>query len=221
MARKKHKRRAVLNSLPDKIREETVTEIIPETKKQIAAPIKESFFSILLGALIVIIIGAIVYNYFSGLNKKGANPTIGPSPQASLEEVSQSEAFKEKIKPYKVLPGDSLWTIAQKFYNDGYKWTEIAKLNKLKNPDSIETGMTLSLPKIAVKEGAITPTALSTAAPKAITGTAYKVSVGDDLWDIAVRACGDGYKWMKLAEDNKLENPDIIHQGNVFKIKCK
>jgi nucleoid-associated protein YgaU len=39
---------------------------------------------------------------------------------------------------------------------------------------------------------------------------------GDSLWKIAVRAYGDGYKWVSIAKANKLVNPNLIHSGNVL-----
>jgi len=41
---------------------------------------------------------------------------------------------------------------------------------------------------------------------------------GDNLWQIALRAYGDGYQWVKIARENKLANPDLIHSGNILKI---
>jgi len=63
-----------------------------------------------------------------------------------------------------------------------------------------------------------TPVPTTTAQPDktAVSGNSYTVVAGDDLWDIAVRAYGDGYKWVEIARANKLENPNIIHPGNVF-----
>ena len=51
-----------------------------------------------------------------------------------------------------------------------------------------------------------------------ISGTSYTVMPGDDLWDVAVRAYGDGYQWTKIAEANHLADPNLIHVGNVLKI---
>ena len=51
---------------------------------------------------------------------------------------------------------------------------------------------------------------------KKISGNSYTVVKGDYLWDIAIRAYGDGYKWVDIARANKLANPDIIHSGNKF-----
>lgn len=51
-----------------------------------------------------------------------------------------------------------------------------------------------------------------------ISGNTYVIQEGDDLWDIAVRAYGDGYKWTEIAAANNLENPDIIHVNNTLKL---
>lgn len=51
-----------------------------------------------------------------------------------------------------------------------------------------------------------------------ITGGTYVIQPGDDLWDIAVRAYGDGYKWVDIADANNLENPDLIHPDNTLKL---
>lgn len=47
-------------------------------------------------------------------------------------------------------------------------------------------------------------------------GSSYTVVRGDNLWNIAVAAYGDGYRWVDIAEANNLVNPSIIHAGNVF-----
>lgn len=50
----------------------------------------------------------------------------------------------------------------------------------------------------------------------AAIGTSYTVVRGDNLWDIAVEAYGDGYRWVDIAEANDLANPQIIHAGNIL-----
>ncbi len=53
---------------------------------------------------------------------------------------------------------------------------------------------------------------------KSIAGNSYTIEKGDSIWDIAVRAYGDGYSWTRIAQANSLENPDLIFSGNVLKI---
>ena len=58
------------------------------------------------------------------------------------------------------------------------------------------------------------PAAVTPAAPEAISSDSYTVVKGDNLWSIAVRAYGDGYKWTEIAKANKLVHPSLIHPGN-------
>jgi nucleoid-associated protein YgaU len=48
---------------------------------------------------------------------------------------------------YTVVEGDNLWNIAVRRYADGYRWVDIARLNKLQNPDLIYPGDKFTLPK--------------------------------------------------------------------------
>ena len=58
--------------------------------------------------------------------------------------------IKINIGSYKVVRGDSLWKIAVRTYGDGYQWVKIWNNNKskLRNPDKLEIGMELVLPKL-------------------------------------------------------------------------
>jgi len=48
---------------------------------------------------------------------------------------------------YTVARGDHLWGIAVAAYGDGYKWSEIAKANEIYEPNYIEVGQVLKLPR--------------------------------------------------------------------------
>jgi len=48
---------------------------------------------------------------------------------------------------YTVVKGDYLWNIAVRVYGDGFKWVEIAKANKLANPNLIHPGNVFVLPR--------------------------------------------------------------------------
>jgi len=52
------------------------------------------------------------------------------------------------MKKYTIQTGDTLGSIAEKFYNDPMKYKEIAKANKIANPNVISAGRELILPGI-------------------------------------------------------------------------
>jgi len=41
----------------------------------------------------------------------------------------------------------------------------------------------------------------------------HKVEKGDNLWNIAVKYYGDGFKWVDIATENRLENASVIEEG--------
>lgn len=124
------------------------------------------------------------------------------------ENVEDRAVGKEsKLPKHKVIEGETLWSIAQMYYKSGYQWTLIAKVNNLTNPNLLVSGVTLTIPK----GEAVAPA-------DAISGSTYTVKENDTLWDIAVRAYSDGFRWEDIAKANALANPNLIHPGNVFKI---
>jgi nucleoid-associated protein YgaU len=163
----------------------------------------KSYVSLIYGALTVVVIFTIV---FLGIR------TFSQRPGTVTDEAGQTET-EEAAQTYDVKEGDSLWSIAEQVYKDGYKWSEIAKENNIENPDLIEKGMKLKIPTVMVKEEDVTSME-SLQTDNKITTDSYTVVEGDNLWTIAVRAYGDGYKWAEVAQVNKLDNPDVIHVGN-------
>lgn len=46
----------------------------------------------------------------------------------------------------------------------------------------------------------------------------YTIKRGDTLWDIAERYMGNGMGYHVIAEENKIENPDLIFPGEVINV---
>ena len=155
----------------------------------------------ILGALVIVIVGVLVVNYFR--DKSG-------------ETVPALTTQNEIGGTHTVVKGETLWSIAEENYGSGYNWTDIKSANKLTS-DTIEIGQTLSIPNVPTKEPTVTQKVVSAVDTQgAISTDSYAVVKGDSLWKIAVRAYGDGYKWVEIAKANKLVNPGIIHAGNVL-----
>lgn len=155
----------------------------------------QSKISMVLGALIVLVIGILIFNYFSK-----SKSDLGPAQQTKAEENN-----------YTVKEGDTLFTIADKFYQNGYLYTEIAKANNLADADQIETGQVLQIPKV-------TTTETTTLWGPKIEGNTYTVVEGDWLSTIAGRAYGDIMAFDKIAKANNIPNPDLIEPGTVLTI---
>jgi len=155
-----------------------------------------------LGILVIIVAGVLVFNYI----KKGQKGTTIPAASTQQEE-SKTEG-EETGKKYTVKKGQSLWLIAEEVYGSGFNWIDIAKENNIKNPNLIEEGQELKLPTVEAKT-----IATITQTDEKIVGASYTVVKGDSLWQIAVRAYGDGYRWVDIAKENKLTNPNLIHSG--------
>lgn len=158
-----------------------------------------------LGALVIVIVGVLIVNYFKD---KRAQTLSGISTQTQTQANSREHT---------VVKGETLWSIAEDKYGSGYNWTDIKTANNLKT-ENIEVGQKLTLPDVAAKQPTST-TKVAAAKPATTTTIAtssYVVVHGDTLWDISVRAYGDGYKWVEIAKANNLKNPNIIHSGNIL-----
>ena len=171
--------------------------------------LNESYLSLFLGVLVVVIMAIVITSFmkFNNSSNKGK--------QTSSTHTVSTTTLPEK---YTVLPGDSLWTISEKIYGSGYNWTDIAEANNIADPDTIIEGTQLSIPD--VKAIMPSPEVVQASIPgqEEITGESYTVVEGDNLWDISVRAYGDGFQYLEIAKANNLTNPSLIFSGNVFKI---
>ena len=175
----------------------------------------QSKLSMVLGALIILVVGVLIYNYFTK-----SNGSLGPAQQT--ETTEQVDVTAENLPgKYTVKKEDTLFLIAEKYYKDGFKFSEIAKANNIVNVDSIETGQVLEIPKLA-EEIAQTDTGTgggdTTIWGAKITGDVYTVAEGDWLSTIAARAYGDIMAYPKIAEANNIANPDLILPGQVLKL---
>jgi nucleoid-associated protein YgaU len=167
----------------------------------------ESYTSLFLGAVVVVVALVLVFSFIKSKNLLNNGQTQSTS--------TTKEQVNAMPKTYTVKSGDYLWSIAEKVYGSGYNWVDLAKANNLENPGVIFAGTKLTVPNVAPKEITVQVTPKVT---NPIMGNSYTVVKGDFLWDIAVRAYGDGYKWTEIAKANNLVNPDYIFSGNVLKL---
>lgn len=197
----------------------------------------QSKLSMVLGGLIILVFGILLFNYFN----KGRS-SLGPAQQTDQSQQEKQNAAN-LIDKYTVKEGDTLFTIAEKYYQDGTKFEDIAKANNLSDVNLIETGQSLAIPKIETSapspeskiESSLpletspptptqaTPQQNNSPSPDTewgnkISENTYTVQEGDWLSKIAGRTYGDIFEYQKIAEANNIPNPDYILPGQVLTI---
>ena len=180
--------------------------LIKAGKKYIKS--SEELVSMLLGLAIVIVVVSLIFNFIQ--RRKGTVEIPGDNNIVLTDEAIKQK--QEEENTYIVEKGDNLWKIAEKKYNDGYVWIKIAKENNLKNVSVIYVGQKLKMPVVESKS------VISVNTNNKIDQGEYKVVKNDNLWEIAVRAYGDGYKWTNIWQANKgkLNSPNLLEIGMIL-----
>jgi nucleoid-associated protein YgaU len=176
--------------------------------------LSEQTMSTILGALVIIVIGILIFNYFQKNQTQVSNTAVNTTEEenGSVQLVEENGEMVPQGLPttHVVVAGENLWTISQTYYGSGYNWVDIAKENKLTNANKLLVGQELSIPKTAVKQVVVAKV------DNQIAGASYTVVKGDSVWKIAVRAYGDGFQWVAIAKANNLVNPNVIVPGQVL-----
>lgn len=190
--------------------------------------LSENSISMILGALVLLSLTLFTVNYV----RNRAAPIEYQKQAQITEEAAKTESLSQK---HKVEKGETLWSIAEKYYKSGYNFVDIQQTNKIVNAGQLEVGQELTIPDVEAKKTTVASLqgdyleaqnaqgsprqADSTQTPTTIQGDTYTVVKGDNLWEISVRAYGDGYKWVEVARNNKLKNPDIIYVDQEIKLQ--
>jgi nucleoid-associated protein YgaU len=74
-----------------------------------------------------------------------AKPAIDPA--AGVFERNRSQAIADITGKVKVVPGDSLWKLAVRYFGNGLRWKRLAALNpQLSDPNRIRVGEWIQIP---------------------------------------------------------------------------
>lgn len=139
-----------------------------------------------LSALLIIVLGFLLFSYFSRINRQTVTRQTVPVEEATtsglLTEATSSSIFEEKPSPqlgqvakkaeepkptqttpqnYNVVKGDTLSAIAQRFYGDPNKYPLISGLkeNNITNPHLIHAGNVFVIPPLSIQLASV-PTQL-------------------------------------------------------------
>lgn len=132
-----------------------------------------------------------------------AAPTATAEPASTVEEPVRltGPAGRVHAVQHRVVSGDDLWTLAERFYGEGRDWRKIATANPTLlsgGPDRLQPGWTLVIPDVASQPG----------------GDVI-VRPGDSLSSIAASELGSAARWSELYAANRaqLDDPDELAVG--------
>ncbi|MGG2105554.1 LysM peptidoglycan-binding domain-containing protein [Lysinibacillus pakistanensis] len=78
-------------------------------------------------------------------SSNASNTSNATTTQKAVVEQKRPTTSKETPKTHTVKSGETLWAIAKKYLGDGSKYTELAKINKISNPNVIKVGQVIKL----------------------------------------------------------------------------
>jgi nucleoid-associated protein YgaU len=168
----------------------------------------DSLVSLFLGIAVVVVTGMLIFNY---AKNKQTEVTQVPTSQ----EQQNATASASLPATHVVQSGETLWSIAESTIGSGYNWIDIAKENKLTDPNDISAGEKLTIPNVTKIVPGQEVSSASVEVKRPADGK-YTVQKGDSLWSISVAIYGTGYRWTEIATLNKLENPGVIYSGTVL-----
>ncbi|MBC8202901.1 MAG: LysM peptidoglycan-binding domain-containing protein [Planctomycetes bacterium] len=130
---------------------------------------------------------------------------------ASVDESVQEKPVKKDLILYTVVSGDTLGGIAHKLLGSAKYASNIAALNNIDDPRTIQLGRTLRIPEM--KATPSSPVVANPDIPENVT--THVIRDGETLSDIASDYLGSPHKWMQIWEANKsrLSNPDRLKVG--------
>ncbi len=185
----------------------------------------EDRFSTLLGIIVVFLVAGMMINYFKHANLNTWKGSLLSESEPKTTTIDQLNKDTAKDDSYKVVKGDTLWHISERYYGSGYNYVDIIKENKLDKKGKIEVGQVIKFPKVEAKTKTAkmavknTETKVESGLAKesgTIDAQSYTTVKGDTLWSIAVRSYGDGFKWTKIYWANRLiigKNPNLLYGG--------
>jgi nucleoid-associated protein YgaU len=207
----------------------------------------ESTVSTVLGFLVIVVVGLLVVNYFRNLDSGETFPTGASTEEGNGRPESYTVAAGDSLWSIseKVYGSGYNWVDIRDANNienpnDIKEGQVLAIPNVVSRADGDQLAQASPSPEPTATPSpspTIRPVLTPTPSPEGMVASGedesiitkehiinaqpastYIVVRGDNLWDIAEAAYGDGFRWVDIAKANNLANPRIIHAGNVLTI---
>lgn len=142
----------------------------------------------------------LVKKFIAGIPGKDFNSSITANVISIKTNGSSTGVY------YRVQEGDTLGSIAEKFFDDISKAEEIGKANEGVSEESLTVGQELVIPDMHILNSIEDSQLVDKDKYKK---TVYRVKWGDSLYEIASKVFQDGKRWTVIYDANKHEIKDI------------
>jgi LysM domain len=115
--------------------------------------------------VLTLLVGFVVLVATVMLVKLGLDRMTDASAATPEQYAQVSVDLQRREIIYRVQPGDTLWGLADRFYGNGRRWTEIANANNLKEGAALTSGTTIKIPLVVNTQPIAAPVAKSEPVP--------------------------------------------------------
>lgn len=176
-------------------------------QKLLILTVKEKYFSLFLGLLVVFFILKNIH-----INFAFKFPTF----KFGSKVVKNKVVVQKPLKTYVTQEGDDLWHIAEKFYGSGFNAYDISIANKITDSSNISAGQKLIIPQVTPRQPTVGDISAISTSQVTYVENKYVVQPGDSLSIIAQKVYGDLYAWPTIMNANSLVTPDSIEAGMIL-----
>jgi len=147
-----------------------------------------------------------------------------PEPERSREIPQEVEVDRRDMPVHRVQRGESLWSIAERYYDDGHLHDELREYNAGRTgPDgTLQVGTRLYIPPQWMLTGE-PATAPRRQQPERAKPRTYEVKAGDTLGEISMEMLGTSKRWREILDLNSgtLEDEHSLAVGMTLKIPAR
>jgi nucleoid-associated protein YgaU len=128
-------------------------------------------------------------------------PKTTPSAAVRVLDLNRGQAIVDTTGKVKVVPGDSLWKLAERYFGSGLRWKRLAALNpQLADPNRLRVGDWIQTPS-----------------ERKQTAKHVIIQPGDTLWRVARAELGSPLALNCLAQANpQLRSVDLVLAGETL-----
>jgi len=146
-------------------------------------------------------------------------PQVGPKVEPSPEPP---------VRWHTVAEGESLWSIAERYYASGAYWQRLAEHNadRIGSAGTIRAGIRIQIPElegVRTRAGASAPLTPPKVAEHPVATRTYTVRKGDTIGEIAQELLGSARRWPEIVKANAdtITDENVLLEGQVLKIPAR